>query len=80
MAASLPALFQILLVIVLCAPEGLRRLNFGHNALRLEAAFGASGASILASACASCSGEWKKIAERYCVPQSGPWRLRVVGS
>ena len=28
----------------------------------------------------SCSGEWKKMAERYWVPTSAPWRLRVVGS
>ena len=28
----------------------------------------------------SCSASWKKIAERYWVPTSGPWRLSWVGS
>jgi hypothetical protein len=27
-----------------------------------------------------CSAPWKKMAERYCVPTSLPWRLSVVGS
>ena len=30
-------------------------------------------------AAASCSGEWKKTAERYCEPMSRPWRFFVVG-
>jgi hypothetical protein len=39
-AACLAALLQIALVILLGPPEGLRRLNLGHNALGLEAALG----------------------------------------
>jgi len=35
--------------------------------------------SFEARASASCSGEWKKIAVRYCVPTSGPCRLTCVG-
>jgi len=40
MAACLAALFQVALVVFFRAPEGLRGLNPGYNALRLEAAFG----------------------------------------
>ena len=32
------------------------------------------------SAVRCCSGVWGKIAERYCVLTSLPWRLSVVGS
>ena len=35
--------------------------------------------SFEAMAVASCSGVWKKIAERYCVPTSGPWRFSCRG-
>jgi len=34
-----------------------------------------SSASWEAVAAACCSGVWKKIADRYCVPTSGPWRF-----
>src|ERR1035438_1639973 len=37
MAACLAALFEISLVVFLGAPESLRRLDLGHNALRHEA-------------------------------------------
>src|SRR5271166_3253087 len=37
-AACLPALLEIALVILLSAPEGLRRLYLGHNPLRFELA------------------------------------------
>jgi hypothetical protein len=37
-------------------------------------------AALVFSACSSCSGEWKKIAERYWLPTSGPCRFGVVGS
>jgi hypothetical protein len=40
----------------------------------------ACAASFDAFAFASCSGEWKKIAERYWSPTSGPCRLSWVGS
>lgn len=40
MAACLATLFQITLVVFLCAPEGLRGLDHGDNALRLETALG----------------------------------------
>jgi len=40
MAASLAALFKILLVIFLGTPESLRRLNLGHDALWFVAALG----------------------------------------
>ena len=39
-AACLAALFQIALVVLFGAPEGLRRLDFCDDALGLEAAFG----------------------------------------
>ena len=40
----------------------------------------ASTRAFTRSAIVFCSGVWGKIAERYCVPTSFPWRLRVVGS
>jgi hypothetical protein len=40
MAARLPTLLQILLVIFLRAPESLRRLYLGHNAFGFDAASG----------------------------------------
>jgi len=39
-AACLTALFQVALVVLLGAPEGLGRLDFRDDLLRLEAAFG----------------------------------------
>src|SRR5208337_837933 len=39
-AACLAALFEIALVVLLCAPEGLGRLNFRDDRLRTEAALG----------------------------------------
>ena len=36
--------------------------------------------TITSRAVRSCSGEWVKMAERYCVPTSAPWRFSVVGS
>ena len=40
----------------------------------------ASTRAFTRSAAARCSGDCGKIAERYCVPTSLPWRLSVVGS
>jgi hypothetical protein len=40
MAACLAALFQVALVVLLGAPEGLGGLDLGDDALGLEAAFG----------------------------------------
>jgi hypothetical protein len=40
----------------------------------------ASTRAITARAVASCSGDCGKMAERYCVPTSLPWRFFVVGS
>ena len=39
----------------------------------------ASSLAFEARAAACCSGEWKKMADLYCVPMSGPWRFGVVG-
>ena len=39
-----------------------------------------SSCAIYASATRACSALVGKIAERYCVPWSGPWKLSSVGS
>ena len=77
MAASLATLGKVLLVVLLGEVEGGCRLDLGDDwlAKRPER----SRVSMDRLALSSCSGEWKKIAERYWHPMSHPWRLRVVG-
>ena len=42
--------------------------------------FDAFNSAFTASASACCAGGRQKIAERYCVPTSLPWRLSWAGS
>ena len=50
-AARLPALFQIALVVIFGAPEGLGGFDFGHNTFGLEAAFGGELLDLSAGLC-----------------------------
>ena len=76
-AGSAAVLDQVLLVVLLGRPEGRGRDDLGRDRLARSADCARAFDSAAISA---CSGEWVKIAERYCVPTSQPWRFFCVGS
>ena len=78
-AGRLAALLEVALVVVLGGPEGRGGGDLGGHRPR-QPARGVERLLGRAAPPACCSGEWKKIAERYWLPWSGPWRLTWVGS
>ena len=76
-AGRAAVLDQVLLVVLLGRPERRRRDDLGRDRLPRSCVWARAFDSAAASA---CSGEWVKIAERYCVPTSQPWRFTCVGS
>jgi hypothetical protein len=58
----------------------LYQARAGSTWVTIGASHTAAISAITWRAVASCSGEVKKITERYWVPTSLPWRFRVVGS
>ena len=69
----------VVLMVVLCRIELAQRFERRDDRPRRKRAFSFS-ARIFASAARFCSSLAKKMAERYCVPMSLPWRLSCVGS
>ena len=72
------ALLEVLLVVLLGLPERRGRLDLRDD-LRAASAARPGARPSTRGQPASCSGEWKKIAERYCEPMSKPCRLRERG-
>ena len=77
-ARGAATLLEVLLVVVLGLPEGRGRLDLRSGSCAASEARPGARPSYERAA-SSCSGEWKKIAERYCEPTSNPCRLRERG-